>query len=369
VATFTLEPQYLYKLASMPRGFVSNSPVDHKCNVPLYTIVVDFLSNCLLCDCDGWLPLPVGKVLDFQSIQEVLSCSAARLIQKDVTSGHFSWCAVDHCGIRNGDRLRNRVSLSINIDESCNLQCPSCRRESIMISQGEEYENKLQAVERILQWLDSWQDPIHIIMSGNGDPLASHIMRPLIKNFPARDSQTITLFTNGLLIEKQLQNLPILDHIKEFSISVDAGSKEIYEDVRRPGKWEVLKSNLEFVKRLGNNSKTRLNFALQNKNYKDLPNFVELCHHFGFIGNVHHLDDWGTWQQTHSKVDDIWTIKNGIFADHNVLDQSHPNHLDAVKVINQCLGQSHIHFSHNLLLKIQNDHMTRSRDTTRDAKA
>lgn len=345
MTTFTLEPQYLFKLASMTRGFNTKSAVANRCNVPSKTIAVDFLGNCLLCDCDAWLPIPVGKVMDFASIPEVFASPAAQIIQQDVESGYFSWCAIDHCGIRDSDRIKQKVSLSINIDESCNLHCPSCRRDPIMLSHGDEYQKKLQTIERIMTWLDRYHDPIHIIMSGNGDPLASHVIRPLLLNFSARSNHTFRIMTNGLLIKKLLDKLPILDQITEWSISIDAGTQVTYEDVRRPGKWSILLENLDFLRDRGKNTKTSLNFVLQDKNFRDLPAFADLCRQYGMHGQVRELDDWGTWSVIRSDNQDTWTIKNGIFEDHDVLNVNHANHVSARDIVKQCLDVSWVSFS------------------------
>jgi len=337
-------------LLSMPRGATSLTPVGNKCNIPFYTIVVDYLGNCLLCDCDGWLPIPVGKVQDFNSIEEVLSSTTAKMLQDDVASGNFMWCAIDHCGIRNQNKIKQRVMLTINIDDSCNLQCPSCRRDSVMLTSGAEYDYRLQSANTILNWLEKYNHPIHITMSGNGDPLASLIMRPIIKNFQPKDHQTFTLFTNGLLIKKQInEGMPIFNAITEFKISVDAGSKEIYEDVRRPGRWEVLLENFDYLKSVGKNALVQLNFAVQNKNYKDIPNFVELCQHYGFRGVIQQLDDWGTWEQMKSQDPNIWTIQNGIFSDHNVLDHNHINYSECKQLIEQYQNYENIKFNPQIL--------------------
>lgn len=341
-----MEPQYLYKLLSMPRGATSTTLIGNKCNIPYYTIVIDQLGNCLLCDCDGWLPIPVGKVEDFNSIDEVLSSPIAKMLQQDVSAGKFMWCAVDHCGIRNQDRIKKHVTLSINIDDSCNLQCPSCRRDSIMLTSGPVYDYRLQMANIILGWLEKYDYPIRINTSGSGDPLASAIMRPIIKNFYPKDDQTFMISTNGLLIKKQISDgLPIFDSITTFKISIDAGSKEVYEDVRRPGKWEVLLENFDYLKMLGKGSSVQLMFALQNKNYKDIPRFVDLCNHYGFYGVIHQLDDWGTWAQMKSKIPDAWTIQNGIFADHNVLNSSHPTHNKCKELVVQYQNFKNISFA------------------------
>lgn len=349
MSTFTLEPQYLYKLMSLPRGSQTTKPLSKKCTVPYNSISIDHLGNCILCDCDGWLPLPVGKVLDFETIDHVFSSPSAKMIQDDVSNGNFSWCAIDHCGIRLHDKIPKHLSITINIDESCNLQCPSCRRSHIMVTQGPEYEYKLETIERILYWLKHYNKKIHITLTGNGDPLASHVIRPLMQNWQSNDQQTFTLKTNGLLIKKQLENLNILNQITQYSISVDAGSSEVYKDVRRPGRWDILLENFDFLRSIGKNQITCLNFAFQNKNFNDLPAFIQLCQQYQFRGIVHSIDDWGTWSIVESENKDTWTIKNGIFSDHNVLTKSHVNYENAKKIILDNQHHKNITFSNELM--------------------
>lgn len=307
-------------------------------------MIIDFLGNIFLCDCDGWLPIPVGKVRDFLSIDEIFSSDVARVLQKDVKDQNFSWCAVDHCGIRDHDRIKTQLDMSINIDESCNLHCPSCRRDPIMISQGPIYDSKIEDVNRILSWLDSYDRPVHVTISGNGDALASHIMRPIVRTFQPRPGQTFTLFTNGLLIKKQVsESMPIFDSITKFKISVDAGSQEVYEDVRRPGRWSVLLENFEYLRSLGKSHLVTLNFALQYKNHRDVGNFINLCHEFGFQGSIHNLDDWGTWSKNRDD-NDAWTQENGYFDDHDVLSNNHPCYQDAKTIILEHQGLKNIVF-------------------------
>ena len=180
---FTLSPGYKHALNSRPRGRMLSTPIRNSCNVPYQTVVVDYNSNCLICGCDGWLPIPVGQVQDFKTLDEVWNSPVAKILQQDIDSKKFTWCAVDHCGIKQHNINQKRYELSINIDESCNLHCPSCRRDPIMHLLGPVVDKKIQDIERVLLWLESFEHPIHIVLSGNGDPLASAIIRPLIKKY------------------------------------------------------------------------------------------------------------------------------------------------------------------------------------------
>ena len=349
---FNLEQGYAYKLNNMPRGKNIKIPITNSCNVPYRHVVVDFNSNCLICECDGWLPIPVGKVTDFESLQDLFNSPIAQVLQQDIDDKKFTWCAVEYCNIKNQNIIKRKFELAINIDESCNLNCPSCRRDSIMHISGPEVERKQQDINRIMTWLKNFNEPIHIILSGNGDPLASNIIRPLIKNYQPKSTQTFRLFTNGLLLKKQLENSPLLPNITEFSISVDAGSAEVYEKVRLGGRWKVLLENLQYLKALQKENSVQLNFAVQNSNWHDLSNFVDLCLSHGFRANIHQLDDWGTWNSAPVDTPDSWTIVNGTYLDHNVLNRSHLNYTrcrDTVKkLVTQHTGKS-VNFAPKLL--------------------
>jgi hypothetical protein len=326
---------YKYTLKSMPRGIDFKEPITNSCNFPYKDITVDLNANCFLCRCDGWLPIPVGEVKDFNSIEEVFNSPVAKILQKDVTDKKFTFCAVGHCGIMSKNNTSINTCLSINIDESCNLACPSCRIEQFMVTDADELNKKSATLLKIMDWLEKYNDPIEITMSGNGDCLASAIMRPLIKTYKLKPNQYFKLFTNGLLIKKTLADAPIFNNIHNFRISVDAGSAEVYKVVRRPGKWENLLDNLDWLDSQGVSNKISLMFVLQQKNYQDLYNFLNFCVDRGYTGYVTQLDDWCTWSSNInvSAKGNMFSIKNGTFFDNNVLDPSHSEHHECLTIL------------------------------------
>jgi MoaA/NifB/PqqE/SkfB family radical SAM enzyme len=330
---FNLLPQYKYTLNSMPRGLEDDQVVNNTCNRPSKLVTINWNLDCLICDCDGWLPIPVGKVSDFDSLEDVWNSDIAKTLQKDVADKKFTWCAVKHCGIAKRNIIEPKYKIYINTDESCNLACPSCRSNSIMITSGPVFDSKLNATNKIISWLEKFPHPIHIVLSGNGDPLASSIIRPLIQNYKPKPGQSFRLFTNGLLIKKQLTDSSLLPYIAEFSISVDAGSKEVYENVRRPGKWEVLIENLDFIKNNNfiKNKQVWLNFVVQKNNYLDLYNFADLCKKYKFKGSITRLDDWATWKDQ--------------FHVHEVLNKSHPEYEQCIAVLKDISSNTNVRLS------------------------
>jgi hypothetical protein len=316
---------YDFVMQSHPRGKDNTHPITTICNRPNKAVTIDMYTNCMLCVCDGWIPKPVGEITDFERLEDIWDNPIAKIIQEDVGSKKFTWCAVDHCGIKFQNNIEPTYHLVFGIDDSCNLYCPSCRRDQRMHTNGPLFDKKLNAVNHTVKLLEAFDPKIHIVLACSGDPLASHIYRPLIQSYNSKPSQTFTLFTNGLLLKKQLEKTSILNSITRYQISIDAGSADVYSQVRYGGNWNILMENLEF---LANNKRPNANvllfYVLQQKNYRDVFNFAKVCEQFGFCGHISQLDDWGTWNNQPTKTPDSWTIKNGIYADHNVLNPLHP---------------------------------------------
>ena len=320
--------------------------INNHCDLPSKYLVVDWCGNCFVCSCEAYLPITVGNITDFTHLSDIWNSSMARWLQTDIDQKKFTHCAVDRCGVLDRKQtVKDHIGgagycISINIDESCNLQCPSCRRDTIMWTQGAEYDKKSAQVNHLIQLLEQFDQPAHIIMSGNGDPLASNIMRPFFHQWRPKHMHTIRLFTNGLLLEKQLTDNEIVDNITKYFISIDAGSASIYHQVRRPGRWDILLKNFDFLKNLvqRTGAEVLLKFVLQDTNRNDMQNFVDLCKIYGFKGVINRLEDWGTWDQ---------------YQEHDVVGNSqHRNHQETIinlkEVYQQEAELDHIQFDASL---------------------
>ena len=290
-----IENQHAYH--TIPRNKDLRARISNHCDNPSRVLVVDWKGDCFVCTCEAWLPVSVGKISDFMRLGDVWAASSARSLQQDIDHGLFTHCAVDRCGIMDHSHVNQCFQISINIDESCNLACPSCRSGPIMLTAGPEFEKKLDLVNHLVTLLEQFDSPCRVIMSGNGDPLASAIMRPLIHRWQPRVDHSIRLFTNGLLLKKQLLDSPIRPHVQEYFISIDAGSKDVYERVRLGGSWRHLIENFDWLAaNVPDRSSVLLMMVLQRENYLDIKNFCRLVTDYGFRGSITYLEDWGTWQ-------------------------------------------------------------------------
>jgi MoaA/NifB/PqqE/SkfB family radical SAM enzyme len=311
-----------------PRGKNVNT-ITNSCERPYRAVSVSNNGECYLCICDAWLPVSVGNIESFSNLEEIWNNPKAKEIQQDVDDKKFTNCAVEHCGILHHNILQPVYRINVALDNSCNLTCPTCRRGMINFTNGPEFDERSKRVNHFLHLLENFNKPLSIILIGNGDPLASTIMRPIVLDWKPKFNQKVILFTNGLLMKKLLSSSNILPNISEFQISVDAGSKEIYEQVRRPGKYKTLRENLDWLaENRPANSIVRLKFTISAANASDVENFSNMCAHYGFQGEVTKLDDWGTFDD---------------FNSQDVIDNAnHQLHPTAIKQIKSVSTHKHI---------------------------
>ena len=289
-----------FNLKQYPRGKDFPGTITNSCNHPRYALSIDSNGDCFICVCEAWVPIPVGNILDFNSLEEVWLSPIAQEIQKDVDDKKFTYCAVSHCGVADTNKLLTTYYITVSMDVSCNLACPSCRSKIRNITEGPEFDHSKKLIDHFVTLIQKFDHPTQLVMTGNGDVLASVLYRPLVLNWQPLPNHKIILRTNGLLMKKLLPDSPVLPYISEFQISMDAGTAEVYENVRRPGKHKVLIENLDWLLEYRNTQTPRpeyvfdmFSFVLQAANAADIVNFVNLCKKYNAIPVISKLDNWG----------------------------------------------------------------------------
>lgn len=285
-----------------------------------------------LCDCAAWLPFVAGNVLEADSPDAVWNSQQAQEIRRSVLDGDYSYCSRTMCPAIVNDalprteevtspRLRRIIKrretvledgprlIALGHDSSCNLACPSCRVGIVMADKAEN-ERLDRARDRvILPLLRGRQVGLHL--TAWGDPFASRHYRSILEALraPEFDGVKLYLLTNGLgLTPKVWTAMPHLaEKIVELRVSVDAATKETYENVRRPGRWEVIRENLTVIGEMSKAGTFRRNrfaggaqsvssdlfldtkvpvsfvlaFVVQSANFREMPAFVKLAEEVG----------------------------------------------------------------------------------------
>jgi hypothetical protein len=114
-----------------------------------------------------------------------------------------------------------------------------------------------------------------------------------------------------------LSNLHSIPRITA-EISIDACTKETYEQIRLGGKWNILYNNLHFIfTKIPNLDFVRLTFVVQNNNYFEMCGFVKMADYFQKMNemktevNFIHINNWGTFTSSEFKI-------------KNMADNEHP---------------------------------------------
>lgn len=173
-------------------------------------------------------------------------------------------------------------AMILSLDQKCNLACPTCR--TAKITTQDPVSQALATDELSLLWKNR-ATVKNIKMSGNSEIFFSPDQRKMLtqmskENFPKLSY--LHVITNGLLFtQKTLDDLrPGTDYIEVISLSIDAGSEEVY-NVTRGGDWKRLQENIKLMKSMRLSKKLRyfeLLYVVRKANFRDMENVVRIAH-------------------------------------------------------------------------------------------
>jgi hypothetical protein len=304
------------------------------CFHPFNTITVDQHGDVYMCTCQADLPIPVGKIWDFESLDDIGRSPIARELQASILDGTYKYCNGDNCPLIRGKVLSPKISHKVDtinwinfaLDDSCNLTCPSCRKEFIFLNEGPEYDLRIRMVDHLVKLIEKHNHWIKFSISNDGDPFASLVYRDLLSKLKIKGMPVeIEIVTNGILAKAHWHKMEgIHSNVVGFKVSMDAGTPETYAVTRRGGSWDKLIESIKFIAqwKKDNNSPMELtaSFVVQNANYKDMVAYVELCDSLGFDHiNMSRIQNWGTFSN---------------FAEEAVWDENHINYTDFLTCLN-----------------------------------
>jgi len=308
------------------------------CGKPWEQFEVHPDGNAWVC-CPSWLPTPIGNCLK-QSIEEVWNSPTAQKIRRSILDGSFRYCTHEECPLIQSDTLpdcddvsdpRERRIIDEGIiapqglptffnfcyDESCNLSCPSCRQTAIRWTAGPEFEKRQRIQHVLTKWLFGYphSEHVRVNITGSGDPFSSRLFFDLLTTLDGRDFPNVTfdLQTNGVMFTpKYWEKIARLHgNIGEVIVSFDAATPATYAYTRRGGNWNQLLENVRFLDALRSDGKIRglrIDFVVQQRNYREMPGFVEFGRTFPHIDKVVFslITDWGTYPPAEFRRHAVW---------------------------------------------------------------
>jgi len=270
--------------------------------------------------CPAWLKQPLGNLLT-DELADIWNGQSARALRQAIHDGSFRRCNRKRCprltcatppveplaevkepALKDIlDRKQTLLPwgprrLNLCYDRSCNLACPSCRPgHFVPTTQQRQHAARLsEIVQR-----DLAAQARQLIISGTGDPFASDAYRHLLQGVDSRSYpllESIHLHSNGLLWNAaSWQAISAAEpYVQSAEISVDAASAATYA-LNRGGDFAQLLGNLAFLSALP--VAVTLSFVVQQNNFREMMDFVNLAHRFGFTVYFSQLVNWGTYRR------------------------------------------------------------------------
>lgn len=307
------------------------------CNAPFREIETRTNGQVHFC-CSAWQPVPIGR-LETSDKDGFWNSERAREIRRSVQDGDYTHCSRWHCPSIAGRRLQQRKAdaprrdermeqgperVILSHDRSCNISCPSCRTKLINLPHKESDKLNETFEKHVLPMVKNAKA---IKVTGSGDPFGSRHFRHLLGRLTAMDAKgrRIQLHTNGLLANKRAwDDLNLWDNVSSVWVSIDAAHADTYSVLRRGGNFDTLVDNLKFIGSLnadGAIDTLRLDFVVQQANYLEMQDFVDLAKDVGADGVYFlRLRNWG-----HVEPDE--------FRKQDVCSPDHPEHAKLLEVL------------------------------------
>ena len=304
------------------------------CNVPFNSLEIHN-NVCFTC-CPSWLPNKIE--LSEIPLKDVYNSEPIIDIRNSILDGSFKYCDKNQCPhlsklindriasgpiqLKSDSTVRTAIIpnntpdyLVMNFDRTCNYKCPSCRVDLIV-----ENKEGITRIEKTIEEIDEYysQNVKTLYITGSGDPFVSVGFRNYLRNFNPNKYpklNSIHLHTNASMWTREMwDSMPnIHKYVHTCEISIDAGTKDTYENkTRLGGNWETLLNNLQFISTLPIN-RIKTSFVVQDSNYSEMETFYNLMYSiFGKKVNVFFgkITNWGTFSESEFKLKKVWDIEH-----------------------------------------------------------
>lgn len=293
----------------LKRTIFDKSNYDLECNTMLNHLEILRDGNTRCC-CTTFVKEDLDNVIE-KDIVELWHSHLHKIMCLSTENKTFTFCDKSMCPLFVAKKNQNEnISkreykemekypkiLALGYDSTCNLSCVTCR-EHLYVASG----NDLNEVCKISQKVNEQYLPHadFLIIAGEGEVFASKAYKE-VYNSPKCNPKFIRILSNGMLFNAR--NWAEFSKNKKGSImltiSVDAASKETYEKIRRNGKFDVLKKNMELASQLRKSGELRyfrMNFVVQRENYKEMIPFVQWGEELG-VDEIFFTKilNWGTY--------------------------------------------------------------------------
>lgn len=292
------------------RDMIYTDSIDNiKCDYPFKYVQIQPKGYVYGC-CSGWTTKEIGNIT-YKSPKQVWTSNLARLHRLSIINKTYLFCSTKDCPYmtsstkKTNSRFTDLVErkspdeVCVAIDTSCNLKCPSCRKNFQNVKPGYHLKFLNMLANKITK--SNWaMDSKEFIIASQGETFFSNVYRKMLFSSKVTRRDSIIIHTNGTLLTKSnLDKLCSKYKNIEIMISVDATCEETYKKIRCGGNFKQLMKNLEnlsIARKEGRVKKVNLLFVIQRANYKEMIDYVKLVKRLGFDhADFSKIQNWSTF--------------------------------------------------------------------------
>ncbi len=135
--------------------------------------------------------------------------------------------------------IRHPGLVEIELSNECNLSCVHCHRRRLFREQG---HMELSVYKKVIDEIATYPF-VSLFIIGQGEPALNPQFREIMR-YAAGKSIKIEITTNGTLFELYSFEEILQWDIDVIGISVDGTDKTTYQQIRKGGNYDKLKSNI-----------------------------------------------------------------------------------------------------------------------------
>ena len=175
-------------------------------------------------------------------------------------------------------RLHALPVVILYVTEGCNLRCITCSYR-----QPAQNELTLSEIEQLADSLSSF-GLRHIVYSG-GEPLLRRDLPEICSVFK-RQGVKQTLLTNGLLLERRLEELRGM--FSEIIVSIDGPDEETHDAIRGAHSFQQIVKGVRLATKIAAGPTISIRAVIQKRNFRRILDMVEFAHSLG-VGRISFL--------------------------------------------------------------------------------
>ncbi len=151
------------------------------------------------------------------------------------------------------DDAESSKTLYVNLTNKCSNTCVFCIRATVDEIKGKNMwlENENFSADDVIQQFKNYNTPKEVVFCGYGEPLMKFELLKEVAKYLKSKNIYVRVNTNG--IGNFINKKDILPELKglvdEFSISLNASTKEQYNEISRPVYENAYEEMIEFAKK------------------------------------------------------------------------------------------------------------------------